>query len=564
MVSSPAQLIKEKLDIVEFLRGYLTLVPAGKNFKALCPFHREKSPSFMISPDRQSWRCFGCAKGGDAFAFLMEYEHIDFGEALRVLAEKVGVELRRMNPEEYKYFGLLYDINDAARTYFREALQGASLVQTYLAERKLSPETIALFGIGWAPEDDTAFLRAMTAKGFTPEDLTRAGLLIETSRGTRMARFRGRILFPIVNHLGKVAGFTGRILPSLDRGDTAKYVNSPETPVFQKSKILYGFSVTKSAIREQNTALIVEGQMDMLMSYQAGVHHVVASSGTAFTADHMAALRRVADTLIFCFDRDSAGAEAEERAIGLAEAYDFRVQIVTLPSDVKDPADVVVKDPALLPRLVADARPSALFYFSKYLGEGIPNVSSSTGLRNVRAVLQKLAHMPSAVERDYWLSELQKRTGISRTALDRELEQLPRVRGEREQSSASAPSAERRSRIEMVAEDLLAQAYALGRLEALASLASFLPPGYADVYTLLHQGATRAEDPGIDELLQSVILRSGIERPESFETLLRFMQSEYIKVRRRELVAQIRDAELRKDDAALQEALRALQSLSPE
>src|SRR5581483_9077161 len=328
MASSTTDLIKSKLDIVEFIRGYVTLTPAGKNFKGLCPFHKEKTPSFMVSPDRQSWHCFGCGLGGSAFDFVMKYENVEFGEALRMLAEKAGVELKRENPAEYRYSGLLYDLNDAAKNFFRRALAAAPIAKTYLAKRGLSPQTIDEFEIGWAPNEPEGLSMFFLNSGTSPQDLLQSGLSIKTERGLMLDRFRGRIMFPIHNHVGKVVGFTGRILPEFDKPSPptasnpdgfvpAKYVNSPETPIFQKSKLLYGFWKTKEAVRELKSAVLVEGQMDFLMSYQSGAKNVIASSGTALTADHLRSVHRLAEELILSFDNDVAGSDAAERAIDL-------------------------------------------------------------------------------------------------------------------------------------------------------------------------------------------------------------------------------------------------------
>ncbi len=274
MPSSTTELIKSRLDIVDFLRGYLTVTPAGKNFRALCPFHHEKSPSFSISPERQRWHCFGCGLDGDIFGFVMKYENMEFNEALRMLAEKAGVELRHENPAEYRFTGLLYDLNDAAKDFYKRALGAAPVVKKYLAERGLAPATIEEFELGWAANEPEGLSMHLLNGGTAPQDLLQAGLSIKTERGLMLDRFRGRVMFPIHNHLGKVVGFTGRILPQFDTSATAgpggfvtaKYVNSPETPIFQKSKLLYGFWKSKDAIREAKSAVLVEGQMDFLMS----------------------------------------------------------------------------------------------------------------------------------------------------------------------------------------------------------------------------------------------------------------------------------------------------------
>ena len=262
-----AQDIKDKIDLLDFLRGYVELRPAGKNFKALCPFHKEKTPSFMVSPDRQSWHCFGaCNEGGDVIKFLMKHENIEFFEALKILAEKAGVELGGYAHDQ-RQFDALYAINAAAAEFFSDILarEEAAPVLRYLYERGLTDETIKTFRLGLAPTASDGFNRVLTKKGFGITDIERAGLVFKTERGTYWDRFRGRIMFPIANHFGKVVGFTGRILPNPSNPElvegpaVAKYVNSPETPIFQKSKLLYGFYKTKEAIRETKYAVLVAG-----------------------------------------------------------------------------------------------------------------------------------------------------------------------------------------------------------------------------------------------------------------------------------------------------------------
>ena len=364
MPSSTTELIKSRLDIVAFLRGYLTLQPAGRNFKALCPFHKEKTPSFMVSPDRQSWHCFGCGLGGDAFTFVMKYENVEFGEALRILAEKAGVELKHENPAEYRYSGLLYDLNNAAKEFFKRALGAAPVAKEYLKSRGLTQETIETFELGWAPNEPEALAMQLLNSGSAPQDIIQAGLAIKTERGLMLDRFRGRIMFPIHNHTGKTVGFTGRILPSLDKGDAGKYVNSPETPIFQKSKLLYGFWKSKDAIREAKAVVLVEGQMDFLMSWQSGVKNIVASSGTALTADHLIVLHRLADELIINYDSDTAGADAAERAIDLAQASDFSVKIAAM-EEFKDAADAAKADPKNVERAIRGRDPGARILFQE-------------------------------------------------------------------------------------------------------------------------------------------------------------------------------------------------------
>jgi len=426
MSDNAAQKIKEKLDLVEFLRGYLELRPAGKNFKANCPFHKEKTPSLMVSPERQIWRCFGCNEGGDIFKFLMKYENLEFYEALKILAEKANIPLSRISPSEQKEFGVLYDINRAAADYYRECLHRAPVAEEYLASRKLSKNSIEEFEIGFAPNDFESLTLHLLQKGFDMADSARAGLVAKTERGKYIDRFRGRIMFPLESAFGKVIGFTGRVLPQFDTGDLGKYINSPETPIFSKSRLLYGLSKSKDSIREEGFILLVEGQMDVIMSHQEGVKNAVGTSGTALTDDQLTILHRYAHKLILNFDNDEAGKRAMERSIDLAHAKDFEVEVLDfsriLEADgLKDPADIVAKKPGILKNILTSSVPAMEYYIARHLITG-----SDIGVKKqgIREILKKIINLPSAIERAHWIKELSFRSGIKEADLLLEVKSL--------------------------------------------------------------------------------------------------------------------------------------------
>lgn len=562
MPSSTTELIKGKLDIVEFLRGYLTLTPAGRNFKALCPFHKEKSPSFMVSPDRQSWHCFGCGIGGDVFTFIMKHENVEFGEALRMLAEKAGVELRHENPAEYKFSGLLYDLNDSAKNFYKKMLAAAPIAKEYLAKRGLTKETIETFELGWAPNESEALSMYLLNNGAAPQDLLQAGLSIKTERGLMLDRFRGRIMFPIHNHSGKVVGFTGRILPQFDRGDMGKYVNSPETPIFQKSKLLYGFWKSKEGIREAKSAFLVEGQMDFLMSWQAGVKNVIASSGTALTADHLRSVHRLAEELILSFDNDVAGSDAAERAIDLAEANDFTVKVAII-KDFKDAADAVQADPQNVHRTIAAAVPAPIFYFEKYLPKDSEAVKSREGLRDLRVVLGKLKHIASPVERDSWFKELAKRTGIPERTLEEEAVKsaVPGIPIAAQKEEEAAPKREV-PRQELITEELLIAALAKNDFTLLDDCVLFLNPTQKEVLRLLKAGKTKSDDPSLDETIGLIMLRASADLPHEEITALKAeLAKEYYKERRRILAQAVKNAETHGNETELKAAIEELRNL---
>jgi DNA primase len=526
----------------------------------------------MVSPERQSWHCFGCGIGGDVFTFVMKYENIEFGEALRMLAEKTGVELRHENPAEYRYSGLLYDLNNAAKDFFKRALAAAPVAKEYLATRGLTQETIETFELGWAPNEPEALSMQLLNAGSSPQDIVQAGLSIKTDRGLMLDRFRGRIMFPIHNHTGKVVGFTGRILPQLDHGETGKYVNSPETPIFQKSKLLYGFWKSKDAIRETKTAVLVEGQMDFLMSFQSGVKNIVASSGTALTADHLVVLRRVAEELIINYDSDTAGSEAAVRAIDLAEANDFSVKVATVEG-FKDAADAAKADPENVRRTIEAAVPAPEFYFKKYLphfavasrGEPADRAAFGTpeGLRNLRAVLQKLRAIASPVQQEFWFQKLADLTGINEKTLEEESKKTKEeIRFVPIESSEEAPKRQV-ARAELLFEDLLAIALAKNDFSLLDDCVLFLDPAQKEVLRVLASGKRKSDDPVVDALIDLVVLRESPGEPWDEEALKlkTALAGEFYKERRKIISQAIKNAEARHDEHELKTALEELSNL---
>ncbi|MDO8536985.1 MAG: DNA primase [bacterium] len=567
MSSSTTELIKSKLDIVDFLRGYLNLQPAGKNFKALCPFHREKTASFMISPDRQSWHCFGCGIGGDIFGFVMRYENLEFGEALRVLAEKTGVELRRLDPAEHKYTGLLYELNDKAKEFFKKSLASASTTKKYLTDRGLKQETIEEFDIGWAPNEPEALAMHFLRSGYAPDDILRAGLAVKTDRGMLLDRFRGRIMFPIHNHFGRVVGFTGRILPQLDTGDMGKYINSPETPIFNKSRLLYGFWQSKNFIREAGSAFMVEGQMDFLMSWQAGVKNIVATSGTALTPDHLRVIHRLAEELVLSFDSDEAGSAASERAIDLAEASDFSVKVVKF-DEFKDPAEAAQAGAGKLLTAVKAAVPAPQFYFEKYLPFGsTPDYTRRSGIKNLRVALAKVKNIASPVEKSFWLKELAKRTGVEERILTEEMDHVPapnsslvKTIAENVDEDAHA-HVKKSSRRELIGEQLLRAAVAKNDYTCIDDCAQYLAEPHQAALTAFKNGTRKASNPEIDELMNFIVLGSTELAPEDSDMLKLELAKEHKREKSYLLAAEVKRAEVAGDEVRRSAALEELNNL---
>jgi DNA primase len=338
--------IKQKVDIVELVGSYVSLKHAGKYFKANCPFHQEKTPSFVVSPDIQRWHCFGaCHEGGDIFNFIMKWEGVSFGEALRILAERAGVPLTDQ-AKSSGYFDAevdkrskVFSINELAAKYYAYLLQtaeSATVARAYLTERTLPEAIVKTFQIGYAPEAWTNLRDYMYKKNFQDQDLLATGLFVQGERGI-YDRFRGRLMFPIQNTRGQVVGFSGRLIKEdISEKDGGKYINTPETLVYHKRESLYGFYHTKDEVRKSNTAIVVEGEFDMLTPYTKGITNIVAIKGSAFTEEQLKTLRRYCNRLILALDNDPAGFDALRKSTLDAQQFSFELYVCAIPEG-KDP-----------------------------------------------------------------------------------------------------------------------------------------------------------------------------------------------------------------------------------
>ncbi|OHA00795.1 MAG: hypothetical protein A3C07_01990 [Candidatus Sungbacteria bacterium RIFCSPHIGHO2_02_FULL_47_11] len=441
---SPVEEIKSRLDIADVIQGYVRLHKAGINYKALCPFHAEKTPSFFVSPTRQIWHCFGgCGKGGDIFKFIMEIEGLDFPEALRLLAIRAGVVLRREDPSIRSERNRLYDICETAAQIFTESLQRTPATKKYLSERGVKDETVRDFRLGFAPQSWDFLLKLLLQKGFRREDVEKAGLAVKSEDGQSWYdRFRSRIMFPIADVNGHIIGFGGRIfaLPSESLSarqaglakegmksssakateDAAKYINTPQTMIYDKSRVLYGFDKSKQEIRSKNQVVIVEGYMDCVMSYQAGVKNTIAVSGTALTPQQLTALKRLCDTMISSFDTDSAGEGATKRSLALAAQFEFERKIASIPIG-KDPADAVLENPDAWKEAVERAEPVVEFYFGKARRQYNPRTPD--GKKAIAGLLVPyIAELANEVEKAHWVGELSSLLNIREEAVWAELQ----------------------------------------------------------------------------------------------------------------------------------------------
>ena len=480
---SPSEEIKNKLDIVEVISQYLKLQKVGANYKALCPFHKEKTPSFFVSPARQIWHCFGCNLGGDIFTFLMKIENIEFKEALEILAKKAGVKLSYESPQVRSQKQRLIDINKEAVGFFEKNLWQNKEVIEYLHQRGLKDETMKEFHLGWALDDWQALSGFLIKKGFKPEEIVAAGLAISKKEPVAISsksqkadysiqekdiydRFRARIIFPIDNPSQQIVGFTGRVFQGKQPLKTikdieriGKYVNSPQTLIFDKSTILYGLSKSKPYLHSQEETLLVEGQMDFLAAWQEGIKNIVATSGTALTPYQLKILKRYNSTLILGFDMDEAGERAAERTIELALAKEFNIKVLRLEQG-KDLADYLLsKEKKEKDKLIKQAEPIMDFYF-----ERAKKVGDQNGIEGKKAIasyfLPKIKKLTNALERSFWLNKLSRFLNISEQVLGDELNRLSKENSpaevlDKDESLYQFPAVQLQSRLEGIGERII-------------------------------------------------------------------------------------------------------------
>lgn len=411
--------IKDRLNLQEVIGSYIELRKSGTNFKAVCPFHSERTASLMVSPQKQIWHCFGCGEGGDVFGFVMRYENLDFRETLELLAERAGVILPAYtgNKPAEQTDDLLRINAFAAELYHRyfNTHPAAETARQYLKERGLSESTIELWRIGFAPNSYDFLQKALAEKKISFDRMSAAGVASRSERGQNYDRFRSRITFPIFNYRGDVVGFSARILPGDDASTSAKYVNSPETAIYNKSKIMFGLNFAKEAIRKAGEAVIVEGQMDVIQAHQAGFANTVATSGTALTEDHLRLLGRLTKQVKFSFDADSAGLAATQRAGKLALQMGFGVKIIVIgksENGPKDPDDLIRSSPSLWQKVVKEAVWFADFYMNQAAGK-FPAGSLEQKQYLDEMVIPLLRYISNSVEQDHYIKQLSQKFGIS-------------------------------------------------------------------------------------------------------------------------------------------------------
>jgi DNA primase len=573
MADSFSQSVKQQTDIVRVVGEYVKLRKSGANWSALCPFHKEKSGSFYLYPATSSYYCFGCHEHGDVFSFVMKMESLTFPEAVRAVATKMNIALPKRefhSPEEAREAGLrkqLIDVHEAATQYFQQSLQSpeAARAREYMAGRGITAETIASFRLGYAPESFND-MRDRLGKFFAEDVLRASGLFSwkeqeDGAPGAMYARFRKRVTFPIMNEQGKPIAFTARALDSTDADAKAgpKYMNSPETPLYTKGQVLFNLDKAKAAMKTQDAALLVEGQMDCISLYMAGVQNVMATSGTAFTEHQARVLGRFTKRVWLNFDPDQAGANAAEKTLGLLVEEDFDVRVITLEGGL-DP-DRYVREHGV--QEYAKAVTGASRY-ADYLIERarvlFPQRTPEAKVKALNFLLPHIRRIPNAIARNDFAENAAQKLGIESSLMRQELKQAAQQRLE----SVKAAQPQSVSEVEKILLTALILPDADSSRQLAASRLADNPDWYAELPTAAlmevfsHGPAPEspleaAPDDVSRRLLAGVLHTHSEVTREQVENALRTLQQQRLERKQRELRAMIAEAQRRGDDAMLRQ-----------
>jgi DNA primase len=440
-MNSSVQKIKERLSIVDVISSYMKVEASGKNYKARCPFHNEKTPSFFISSERGTYYCFGCSAKGDIFSFVEHFEGTDFLGSLKILAERAGVELSSYKNKEKDKTSILYEIMEEATSFFEINFAKNNEARSYLLNRGLNDASIKNFRVGYAPESWTSVLDHLIKKGYRKEDIEIVGL-IKKKDSRHYDRFRGRIMFPISDSSGRVIAFSGRIFSAQGGSATggkevdfeqAKYLNSPDTPLFNKSNILFGIDKAKTSIRSRDYSIVVEGQFDVILSHQAGFTNTVAVSGTAFTdstlgsdskINSLGLIRRLSSNIIFAYDGDDAGIRAASRSAMIALSLDMQVKITTMPKG-KDPADIIFENQDKWKDIIKNSVNIISFHLDRICLNSNDIRIRGKEIREI--IFPFIIMINSSIEKSAYINEIHSKTGLSESAIIEDYEKFEKT-----------------------------------------------------------------------------------------------------------------------------------------
>ncbi|HUV71111.1 MAG TPA: DNA primase [Terracidiphilus sp.] len=569
-MSDFAQSVKQQTDIVKVIEGYIRLRKSGaQNYSGLCPFHKEKSPSFSVHAVRQFYHCFGCQASGDVFSFVQKIENVGFPEAVRIVAQKAGIPLPKRefsSPEEAadaRMRANLLDLHETATAWFEEQLRGpeGAIGREYLAGRGLTPEGIKTFRIGYAPDSFNALRNRL--KGIADDETLRASGLFSSKEqgdgtmGTIYDRFRKRVMFPIANESGRVIAFTARTLETGDKAG-AKYINSPETPLYSKGQVLFNLDKAKSAIRQFEFALLVEGQMDCISVFLRGIQAVIATSGTAFTEQQVAILRRHTSNVVVNFDPDAAGSNAAEKSIALLTEEGFNIKIVTLDGGLDPDRYIRERGVEAYTAAIRNARRQS-DYLIERARQMFPGASADQKVKAMNYLLPHIRRLPEKLARDQFAGDAAQKLGIDSAVLREELRQAALKRRDHVETRATSLTEVERVLLRALAIDdpenedarrLASQALAeqpawfehLGTCEALHALAGRRA---RDPMSVVESPAQRAL------LAEALLAEVKPPEPAEVQSAVQEIQERAIENRQRELRSLIAEAERRADFAEL-------------
>ncbi|MFA4999013.1 MAG: DNA primase [Candidatus Paceibacterota bacterium] len=554
MLNSPIEEIKNRLDVVEVIGSYIKVHKTGANYRAVCPFHSEKKPSFFISPARQIWHCFGCGAGHNMFDFVMKIEGVEFGDALRILAQRAGVELKRPTAQDLAWQServRLYEICELATKFFEKQLEESKtgeLARKYLLGRGLKEESLKKWRLGYAPDVWQSLSDFLTSRGYKKAEVEKAGLGLTSEKGSFYDRFRGRIIFPVFDFNSQVVGFGGRVFKEKDNKEIAKYVNTPSTLLYDKSRILYGLDRAKVEIRKKDNCVLVEGYTDCIMAHQAGTENTVATSGTALTPHQLKILKRYTENLTLGFDMDVAGDSATKRGIDLAQAQGFNIKVVRLPEG-KDAAEIISKNPKEWDEALSDKKSIYEFYFESAFSNR--DAESPDGKKEIsKILLPVIKKIPNQIEKSFWIQKLAKNLKVREEEVREELKKVKLEEdlfGLEPEEMANLPQKSRRDMLEeRLLEMILKSPQSIELVEK--NVFSFFSPQGREILEKL----SKKESPE-SEFFNYLCLKAEVEEMEENEILseiefcLKEIQFLDAKSKMGEMTKEIKKAEEEKD-----------------
>ena len=555
MFSSPIEEIKAKLNIVDIIGSYIKLTKAGVNYKALCPFHGEKTPSLFVSPSRQMWHCFGCSEGHSAFDFVMKIEGIEFGDALRILAQKTGVDLKPIKPELRTKKQRFYEICELSVKFYQKQLEKSlkgKEAKKYLLKRGINEESIEKWKLGWAPKSWQGLSDFLSSQGYSKQEIEKTGLAIKSEKGSYYDRFRARIMFPVFDLNSQVVGFGGRVLKK--EKETSKYMNTPNTLLYDKGRILYGLDKSKVGIRKNDSCMLVEGYVDVILAHQAGMENIVATSGTALTSFHLTILKRYSNNLSLAFDMDFAGDAATKRGINLAQTRGFNIKVVNMPEG-KDPADVISLNPEEFKKMADDSISILEFYFQNAFSQF--NEKTAEGKKEISNILLPIIkRIPNRIEQSSWIQELAVKLSVKEEHVE---EELKKIKPEQHTSDLNVQASESKNPVvEKTKKETLEERIISLLLRAPQHLSivdeQIIPYFSSQTQEIVNNFENKNKIPDeLSNILASLSLRAEIEQIEEEEVLpelefcLKEIKSIELKKKLDNISLQIRQAEQERD-----------------